>query len=193
MPWWAFHWGWQVSTFLHHCWIRPRQDPPPSILAMDKDTCQYHGQQVKHREKISHAYLSVWAIHCLVIYMSISLCYGMQHGYSQTQSNTRSTALVFKRLGYMGIVQSTIQVLDTEPSFCSSRNLCVCVCVEVWTSLLFVGAAGPRLFTIHQIDASSNNLPKAHPWWVPDRCSHEWHATTAGFHNAPSFECVCAA
>ncbi|NWI26707.1 SMUF2 ligase, partial [Amazona guildingii] len=24
------------------------------------------------------------------------------------------------------------------------------------------GAAGPRLFTIHQIDASTNNLPKAH-------------------------------
>lgn len=26
------------------------------------------------------------------------------------------------------------------------------------------GAAGPRLFTIHQIDASTNNLPKAHTW-----------------------------
>lgn len=26
------------------------------------------------------------------------------------------------------------------------------------------GAAGPRLFTIHQIDASPNNLPKAHTW-----------------------------
>lgn len=28
------------------------------------------------------------------------------------------------------------------------------------------GAAGPRLFTIHQIDACTNNLPKAHTWWV---------------------------
>lgn len=28
----------------------------------------------------------------------------------------------------------------------------------------FSGAAGPRLFTIHQIDASTNNLPKAHTW-----------------------------
>ncbi|XP_018424772.1 PREDICTED: E3 ubiquitin-protein ligase SMURF2 [Nanorana parkeri] len=26
------------------------------------------------------------------------------------------------------------------------------------------GAAGPRLFTIHQIDANTNNLPKAHTW-----------------------------
>lgn len=26
------------------------------------------------------------------------------------------------------------------------------------------GAAGPRLFTIHQIDANANNLPKAHTW-----------------------------
>lgn len=29
---------------------------------------------------------------------------------------------------------------------------------------LYTGAAGPRLFTIHQIDASTNNLPKAHTW-----------------------------
>lgn len=28
----------------------------------------------------------------------------------------------------------------------------------------YTGAAGPRLFTIHQIDASTNNLPKAHTW-----------------------------
>lgn len=28
------------------------------------------------------------------------------------------------------------------------------------------GAAGPRLFTIHQIDANTNNLPKAHTWYV---------------------------
>ncbi|XP_031695430.1 E3 ubiquitin-protein ligase SMURF2-like, partial [Anarrhichthys ocellatus] len=28
------------------------------------------------------------------------------------------------------------------------------------------GAAGPRLFTIHQIDANANNLPKAHTWCV---------------------------
>lgn len=32
---------------------------------------------------------------------------------------------------------------------------------------LTAGAAGPRLFTIHQIDANTNNLPKAHTWWVP--------------------------
>uniref|UniRef100_A0A8C0BEN9 HECT-type E3 ubiquitin transferase n=1 Tax=Buteo japonicus TaxID=224669 RepID=A0A8C0BEN9_9AVES len=32
--------------------------------------------------------------------------------------------------------------------------------VEIFSG--FSGAAGPRLFTIHQIDASTNNLPKAH-------------------------------
>lgn len=26
------------------------------------------------------------------------------------------------------------------------------------------GAAGPRLFTIHQVDACTDNLPKAHTW-----------------------------
>lgn len=31
---------------------------------------------------------------------------------------------------------------------------------------LTAGAAGPRLFTIHQIDANTNNLPKAHTWYV---------------------------
>lgn len=36
---------------------------------------------------------------------------------------------------------------------------------------LTAGAAGPRLFTIHQIDANTNNLPKAHTWWVPHVCS----------------------
>lgn len=36
---------------------------------------------------------------------------------------------------------------------------------------LTAGAAGPRLFTIHQIDANTNNLPKAHTWWVPPVCS----------------------
>lgn len=35
---------------------------------------------------------------------------------------------------------------------------------------LTAGAAGPRLFTIHQIDANTNNLPKAHTWWVPPVC-----------------------
>lgn len=30
--------------------------------------------------------------------------------------------------------------------------------------VLNAGAAGPRLFTIHQIDANANNLPKAHTW-----------------------------
>lgn len=28
------------------------------------------------------------------------------------------------------------------------------------------GAAGPRLFTIHLIDANTDNLPKAHTWYV---------------------------
>lgn len=32
--------------------------------------------------------------------------------------------------------------------------------------VLTAGAAGPRLFTIHQIDANTNNLPKAHTWCV---------------------------
>lgn len=39
---------------------------------------------------------------------------------------------------------------------CSWLKLCV----------LTAGAAGPRLFTIHQIDANTNNLPKAHTWCV---------------------------
>lgn len=37
----------------------------------------------------------------------------------------------------------------------------------IWPTLApSAGAAGPRLFTIHQIDACTNNLPKAHTWWV---------------------------
>lgn len=40
--------------------------------------------------------------------------------------------------------------------------LCSTVVVEIFSG--FSGAAGPRLFTIHQIDASTNNLPKAHTW-----------------------------
>lgn len=27
------------------------------------------------------------------------------------------------------------------------------------------GNAGPRLFTIHQVDANTDNLPKAHTWY----------------------------
>lgn len=55
-------------------------------------------------------------------------------------------------------------------------------CVNVhfyWTNCVYTGAAGPRLFTIHQIDASTNNLPKAHTWW--GNCQHScmfqivWH------------------
>lgn len=39
---------------------------------------------------------------------------------------------------------------------------CNTAAVELFSG--FSGAAGPRLFTIHQIDASTNNLPKAHTW-----------------------------
>ena len=49
--------------------------PPPSILTMGEDTCQYQGQQQIHLkihfEKISHAHLSVWTMHCLIIYWYI--------------------------------------------------------------------------------------------------------------------------
>lgn len=38
------------------------------------------------------------------------------------------------------------------------------------------GAAGPRLFTIHQIDANTNNLPKAHTWCV-SHASTDTHAS----------------
>lgn len=39
--------------------------------------------------------------------------------------------------------------------------------------VLTAGAAGPRLFTIHQIDANTNNLPKAHTWCVLNAfCAH---------------------
>lgn len=44
------------------------------------------------------------------------------------------------------------------------RNFLLCNTVVVEISSGFSGAAGPRLFTIHQIDASTNNLPKAHTW-----------------------------
>lgn len=44
----------------------------------------------------------------------------------------------------------------------SDFQLCDAVVVEIFSG--FSGAAGPRLFTIHQIDASTNNLPKAHTW-----------------------------
>lgn len=70
---------------------------------------------------------------------------------------------------------------------------------------LTAGAAGPRLFTIHQIDANTNNLPKAHTWWVPHVCSRtqsrksiplnrklvfslqlqsDWHSTLRGLWQA---------
>ena len=35
------------------------------------------------------------------------------------------------------------------------------------------GAAGPRLFTIHQVDICTNNLPKAHTWYVTSGL-HVW-------------------
>lgn len=44
----------------------------------------------------------------------------------------------------------------------SNFVLCDTVVIEIFSG--FSGAAGPRLFTIHQIDASTNNLPKAHTW-----------------------------
>jgi len=39
--------------------------------------------------------------------------------------------------------------------------------VSGWS--MFVGSTGsqgPRLFTIHQVDTNTDNLPKAHTWWV---------------------------
>jgi len=35
------------------------------------------------------------------------------------------------------------------------------------------GSQGPRLFTIHQVDTNTDNLPKAHTWWV-SRCIYTW-------------------
>jgi len=32
------------------------------------------------------------------------------------------------------------------------------------------GSQGPRLFTIHQVDTNTDNLPKAHTWWVWKCC-----------------------
>lgn len=73
------------------------------------------------------------------------------------------------------------------------------------TLSLTTGAAGPRLFTIHQIDANTNNLPKAHTWWVSPVCSRtrcrkssplnrqlvfspqlqsDWHSTLRGLRQA---------
>ncbi|CDQ73840.1 unnamed protein product [Oncorhynchus mykiss] len=46
-------------------------------------------------------------------------------------------------------------MMDNLRIYDDSLSLCVCVCDPP-------GAAGPRLFTIHQIDANTNNLPKAH-------------------------------
>lgn len=47
--------------------------------------------------------------------------------------------------------------------------------------ILTAGAAGPRLFTIHQIDANANNLPKAHTWCVLHAAAHT-HACTRTYH-----------
>lgn len=47
-------------------------------------------------------------------------------------------------------------------------NLYSVLTVPLYLFLLLFGdpgAAGPRLFTIHQIDANTDNLPKAHTWW----------------------------
>lgn len=57
----------------------------------------------------------------------------------------------------------------------SPDGSCLCFCA---------GAAGPRLFTIHQIDANTNNLPKAHTWCVP-RAPADTHAF-AHTRNAPN-------
>lgn len=51
--------------------------------------------------------------------------------------------------------------LDVVGEFDAELHLMDPVCV------FSAGAAGPRLFTIHQIDANTNNLPKAHTWCVP--------------------------
>lgn len=55
---------------------------------------------------------------------------------------------------------STLIVINVTPEFDAELHLTERVHV------LTAGAAGPRLFTIHQVDANANNLPKAHTWCV---------------------------
>lgn len=53
--------------------------------------------------------------------------------------------------------------------------------------VLTAGAAGPRLFTIHQIDANANNLPKAHTWCVSHKRRHvSCRIIVRFFHTDPS-------
>ncbi|OXB64843.1 hypothetical protein ASZ78_006581 [Callipepla squamata] len=58
------------------------------------------------------------------------------------------------------LLQKSVYSLSSLHQFNKAVPNCDAVVVEIFSG--FSGAAGPRLFTIHQIDASTNNLPKAH-------------------------------
>ena len=51
----------------------------------------------------------------------------------------------------------------------SCRDELYCKMFRCYVLLYLVGstgAAGPRLYTIHLVDTNTDNLPKAHTWWV---------------------------
>lgn len=57
-------------------------------------------------------------------------------------------------------------------SFSTSRlsNWMFLGLIMTWDFVFIAGStgnAGPRLFTIHQVDANTDNLPKAHTWYDP--------------------------
>lgn len=62
--------------------------------------------------------------------------------------------------GYKVLPDSVVYILV----YFEVLKMDVCTCCDLTHILSLAGAAGPRLFTIHQIDACTNNLPKAHTW-----------------------------
>ena len=88
----------------------------------------------------------------------------------QGQFQLLKTQILF--LGLLAAVWSHQSSLSPRPyGSCTSFILrfwrLTQVPTAIWPALApSAGAAGPRLFTIHQIDACTNNLPKAHTWWV---------------------------
>ena len=62
----------------------------------------------------------------------------------------------------------TVRCLDVMCFWtCHVEMSCTVRCSDVLLYLVgSTGAAGPRLYTIHLVDTNTDNLPKAHTWWV---------------------------
>lgn len=59
-------------------------------------------------------------------------------------------------------MQGAPQPVVYVPVYSEALEMDSCTCCDLTHIPSLAGAAGPRLFTIHQIDACTNNLPKAH-------------------------------